>query len=167
MNLDHIFETLNNRRVAYLLVGGMNFLLRHTPVLTYDVDLWLEDTPENLRCCEEALCELEAEWGASEVDWGPIADKASGWLANQTVFCLTSPHGAIDVFRSMKGLGLWSESRADAISQTTAGGVHFFGLSDEDMLRCQMALPESSRKVQRVRVLKQALDRIDGDTPDG
>ena len=39
MNVDHILETLNGHQVVYLLIGGMNFLLRHTPVLTYDVDV--------------------------------------------------------------------------------------------------------------------------------
>ena len=33
MNVDHILKTLNAHEVAYLLIGGMNFLLRHAPVL--------------------------------------------------------------------------------------------------------------------------------------
>ena len=93
MNVDQILKTLNAHQVAYILIGGMNFLLRHAPVLTYDVDLWIEDTPENLRRCEQALAELQAQWGPSEKDWGPVAGKASGWLGSQPVFCLTSPHG--------------------------------------------------------------------------
>jgi hypothetical protein len=40
MNIDRILETFNRRDVSYLLIGDMNFLLRHAPVLTYDVDLW-------------------------------------------------------------------------------------------------------------------------------
>jgi hypothetical protein len=62
MNVDRILETFNRQQVAYLLIGGMNFLLGHKPVLTYDVDLWVEDTEENLRRCEAALAELDAEW---------------------------------------------------------------------------------------------------------
>ena len=99
MNVDHILETLNGHQVAYILIGGMNFLLRHTPVLTYDVDLWIDDTPENLDRCEKALGELQAEWGATDNDWGPVSSKTPGWLGSQAVFCLTSPHGAVDIFR--------------------------------------------------------------------
>lgn len=157
MNIDQILKTLNDHEVAYVLIGGMNFLLRHAPVLTYDVDLWIEDTPENLRRCEKALGELQAQWGASDDDWGPAADKPAGWLHRQSVFCLTSPYGSIDVFRTVKGLGPWAQSRARAKTSETAGGVRFVGLSDEDMLKSQMALPEAERNPQRIRALKRAL----------
>jgi hypothetical protein len=52
MTVDQILETFNRRQAGYLLIGGMNFLLRHQPVLTFDVDLWVADTPENLRRTE-------------------------------------------------------------------------------------------------------------------
>lgn len=54
MNVDHILATFSKHNVASILIGGMNFLLRHAPVLTYDVDLWIEDTPENLDRCARA-----------------------------------------------------------------------------------------------------------------
>ena len=47
MNVDRILETFNRHEVAWLLIGGMNFLLRHKPVLTFDVDLWVDDTVQN------------------------------------------------------------------------------------------------------------------------
>ena len=34
MNIDHILQMFNASEVEYLLIGGMNFLLRHEPVLT-------------------------------------------------------------------------------------------------------------------------------------
>ena len=46
MNVDQILETFNRGGVAYILIGGMSFLLRRAPVLTYDVDVWIEDTLE-------------------------------------------------------------------------------------------------------------------------
>jgi hypothetical protein len=161
MNVDHILKTLNTHEVAYLLIGGMNFLLRHAPVLTYDVDLWIEDTPENLHRCERALGVLQAQWGATDKDWGPVADKPPGWLGRQPLFCLTSPYGSIDVFRMVKGLGSWAASRAEAQASETAGGVPFVGLSDEDMLKSQMALPETERNQRRIRMLRIALGQVD------
>jgi hypothetical protein len=159
MNIDRILETFHRHRVAYLLIGGMNFLLRHEPVLTYDVDLWIDDTRQNRDRCEKALAELGAQWGTSDQDWGPVAQKTSAWIARHSVFCLNSPMGAIDIFRSVHGLSSWADCFARAERGTTGAGTPFLALSDADMLQCQMALPEQERKQERIRVLKQSLTK--------
>ena len=41
----------------------------------------------------------------------------------------------------------------------TGGGEGFWGLSDEDMIRCQSALPEPERDEERVRILTEGLRR--------
>lgn len=101
MNIDLILGTFNRHGVDYLLLGGMNFFLRHQQVLTFDIDLWIEDVPANLRRCEAALAALDAEWGITDADWGLVAQKPAGWLDRQHVYSLHSPHGAIDIFRSV------------------------------------------------------------------
>jgi hypothetical protein len=158
MNVDHILRTFGDCGVEYLLIGGMNFLLRHEPVLTYDIDFWIHDAPENLTRCDTALQILGAAWGATEAEWRPVASQP-GWLERQEVFCLTSPHGAIDVFRAVKGLSSWSECHARAEAGLTAGGVAYRGLCDEDMLACQLALPPEDRRQSRVEALKRVIDR--------
>ena len=75
MNPERILDVFNHHGVKYLLIGGMNMLLRHGGSLTYDIDLWIEDTQENRLHCHQALIELEAAWGTSDADWGPIAQK--------------------------------------------------------------------------------------------
>ncbi|MHB1035676.1 MAG: hypothetical protein ACYC35_12425 [Pirellulales bacterium] len=157
MNVDRILEMLNRREVAYLLIGGMNFLLRHAPVLTFDIDLWIADTAENLDRCERALGELDAQWGPTEQDWGPVAGQPAGWLRRQGVYCLTSRHGAIDIFRAVKGLDSWEVCRARAEPGATSAGTAFLALADEDMLRCQLALPEAERRLDRIRALREKL----------
>jgi hypothetical protein len=135
----------------------MNFLLRHSPILTYDVDLWIEDTPQNLDRCEHALTLLEGEWGSSQEDWGPVAAKAHGWLRGQAVYCLISPHGAIDIFRAVQGLPSWSDCYAKARHEKTSAGVAYPGLSDEDMLACQLALAPAERNQGRIEILRASL----------
>jgi hypothetical protein len=157
MNIDKILETFNRHEVDYLLIGGVNFLLRHSPVLTYDVDLWIDDTAPNRDRCEKSLAELQAEWGTSDPDWGPVAQKRRGWISRQGVFCLTSHFGAIDIFRTVKGLASWTDCRARSQPGSTAAGVSYFALSDADMLQCQLALPAGERNQERIRVLKQSL----------
>lgn len=157
MNVDQILETMNAHGVAYLLIGGMNFLLRHEPVLTYDVDLWIQDTADNRRRCSHALAALEGAWGPTEAEWKPVAQLPDGWLERQSMFALTTAHGALDVFRSLPGLDDWTAAFQAAYVGRTAGGAAFHGLSDADMLRCQEALDESDRKPERIRSLRRAL----------
>lgn len=158
MNVDLILATLNRHAVDYLLIGGMNFLLRHQPVLTFDVDVWIDDTEANRARCEAALGELGAEWGRTDAEWGPVVSRAPGWLAQQGVFSVNSAAGPIDIFRSVEGLASWRQSQAAAVAARTQQGTPYFGLSDEDMLKCQLALDESARKQDRVRYLQKLLE---------
>ena len=157
MNVDAILAAMNEREVRYLLIGGMNFMLRHRPLLTFDVDFWIEDSRENRNRCEQALDDLDAEWGSTEENWAPVGRLPEDWLSNQSVYCLNSPHGAIDIMRSVKGLGDWQKSWEKGIEEATQAGTPYRGLSDRDMLLCQLALEEQYRKSERVRILQEFL----------
>ncbi|MDR1304671.1 MAG: hypothetical protein LBK76_05550 [Verrucomicrobiales bacterium] len=157
MDIDRIFHTLNRHEVDWLLVGGMNFLLRHQPALTFDTDIWVRDEDENLRRLNLALRELGAEWGAIESAWQPVPEPHD-WLKQQSVYCLTTTAGALDVFRAIKGLeGRYDACRAAADTRATADGERYLSLSDADMLACQLALPAAARKLDRVRYLQNIL----------
>jgi hypothetical protein len=157
MNVDRILDTFNQHRVRYLLIGGMNFLLRHEPTLTYDVDIWIEDNEDNRGRCESALTDLQAEWGPTDDTWQRVAEFDSNWLEAKAVFCLMSPYGAIDIFRSVRGLDDWQLCWDRAVDESTQAGISFRGLSDDDMLRCQLALAEGERKQSRIRALETAI----------
>jgi len=157
MNVDEILNALNVEQVDYLLIGGMNFLIRHLPELTFDVDIWLRDEEQNLSRANQALRRLGAEWGRTEKAWAPVP-KDWKWLQSQNVFCLTTSQGALDIFRDVRGLeGRYSECKARGILTKTAAGISFSGLSDEDMLTCQEALPPKERKTRRMEVLREAI----------
>jgi hypothetical protein len=159
VNVDEILRSLGDHQVDYLLIGGMNFLIQHLPELTFDVDIWVRDDDENLSQLNRALQQLGAQWGRTEAEWRPVPD-APGWLSGQTVFCLTTEHGALDIFREVRGLeGRYAECKARACSTRTAAGIPFWGLSDGDMLICQEALPPGERKQRRIEVLRQAIQR--------
>jgi len=155
MNIDCILDTFKRHDVEFILLGGMNFLLRHEPVVTFDIDFWINDTPENRSRCEKALIDLDVSWGATDKEWGKATQLKQGWLSRQAMFCLMSPHGAIDIFRCIKGLDDWTECAAKAVHGKTAGGADYLGLSDADMLKCQYALDENQRKPDRIRILEE------------
>ena len=157
MNVDTMLTAMNQNDVSYLLIGGMNFMLRHRPMLTYDVDFWIEDTTNNRRKCELALVNLDAEWGSTEENWTLVKEIPPGWLDKQAIYCLNSPHGAIDIMRAVEGLENWQASWQSSIQEQTKAGTPYRGLSDEDMLKCQLALAEPQRKHERVRILRQIL----------
>jgi hypothetical protein len=159
MNIDHIIRTFNENEVKYMLIGGMHFLLRHKPLLTFDIDFWVEDKSKNLLRCEKALVSLEAEWGANDKDWGPVAKKTSGWLKTQPVYCLTSPFGAIDIFLNVTGLESWLACNTRAVEGKTTGGIPYRGISDEDSLRSQYALDKKDQRCERISVLKVAIKK--------
>lgn len=159
MNVDEMLRALGDHQVDYLLIGGMNFLIRHLPELTFDVDIWVRDEPANLAKLNGALCRLGAEWGPTEAQWRPVPEDWH-WLQRQMVFCLTTAQGALDIFRQVRGLeGRYEECKARSLSTSTAAGVAFTSLSDEDMLACQEALPTAERKTHRMEVLREAIRR--------
>lgn len=148
---------MNRHGVRYMLIGGMNFALRHQPVTTFDVDLWIEDGEENRRRCELAMAELHATWGITEDAWQPVAQLPSGWLDSQQVYCTLSPSAAIDIFRSVRGLSDWQNCAARGIEMTTSNGTRYLALSDRDMLDCQLALDEGQRNKSRIDFLRTAI----------
>jgi len=158
MNVDAILESFHRHEVDAILIGGMNFLLRHEPVLTFDVDFWVNDTDENLAHVATALRNLGAEWGKDEKTWGPLPS-GHGWLRTQNVFCLTTRHGAVDIFRSVEGLdGQYAACKARSTVERSEGGISYRSLSDQDMLACQLALPENLRRLDRTNYLKNLLE---------
>jgi hypothetical protein len=159
MNVDMILNTFNKHKAEYILIGGMNFLLRHKPILTYDIDLWVRDTDKYLKKCEKALSALKVEWGRSDNDWGPVKKKKQGWLSAQDVFCMTSAYGAIDIFRCPVGLESWALCYKRSYKGVTGKDVHFRGLSDADMLKSQYALEKKYRDKKRIELLERSAQK--------
>lgn len=158
MDVDRILKTLNDHQVDYLLIGGINFLLHHQPVLTYDVDIWVADIDLNLQNLNAALIELEAAWGPSEKDWKPVPKKFT-WLKQQGCFCLTTEAGALDIFRDVLGLeGHYDECSKSARCGKTATGISYRGLSDNHMLLAEEALDLSHRRADRINILRRAIE---------
>jgi hypothetical protein len=157
VNVDQILQALNCVGVDYLLIGGMNFLLRHLPELTFDVDIWVRDDDKNLERLNGAIRSLDAQWGPTEREWAPVSVDWH-WLKTQQLFCLTTKFGALDIFRDVAGLeNQYDQCKLRAITGTTTTGVAYNGLSDEDMLTSQEILPPKEQKPKRIEVLRAAV----------
>lgn len=161
MDVDRVLEAFNRHQAEVILIGGMNFFLSHQPVTTFDVDLWMEDSPANHLSVHNSLVDLQAEVSFSPQgdDWTRVADlPAPGWLARSPVFCLTTPHGAVDMFRFVPGLEAgYAVLREECPVRHTPTGIRFRSLSDRLMIRCQESLPEPARRLDRIRALQRAI----------
>lgn len=157
MDVDRILSTFNAHRVDYILIGGMNFFLNHAPVATFDVDLWIDDGPDNRTGCHEALAALEAEvcLEPKGVIWQKVADlDGPRWLEQQAVHYLFSPAGPIDVFRFVPGLEAGFRAlKGSCPERATPAGVPYRSLNDALMIQCQLALDKPVRKLDRLRAL--------------
>ncbi len=148
-----VFRVLNENAVHYLLIGGLNYFLRHKPVSTQDIDVFVEPSRDNLSRCETALSALHAQWGRDDADWKLTSEKPGGWLSGQAVFCLLTPQAPLDIFLSVPGISSFAEADANAASIITNDGTKVRCISTEHLLACQLALPESLRRLDRVRHL--------------
>lgn len=159
LKIDDILSTLNDAGVDYILLGGVNFLLNHEFISTEDIDVWIRDGHDNHSKVTTAAQAMDATWGASEADWKPVPDDPK-WLNRQSVFCLVTKYGAVDIFRNVLGLeDGYDACKARAQKRTTPLNVSYWSLSDEDMLRCQLALTDRDRKLDRIRKLQEAIAR--------
>jgi len=157
MDVDRILSAFNDEHADYILIGGMNFFLNHAPVVTFDIDLWISDVPSNIDATHRALASLNAEasFDRKGDDWRRVSELGgSGWIRRQGVHCLNSPHGPIDIFLSVPGLGSeFTVLKPACPIRKTPGGVAYRSLNDDGMIRCQLALPAGIRKLDRLRAL--------------
>ena len=157
MKVDNILSTFNEAGADYILIGGMNFFFKHEQVLTWDVDFWIAGGDANLAVVHRALTHLQAEVSLDRKgeQWRAVAELPSGeWLKRQAVHCLHSPHGPIDIFLHVPGLEDGFETlKVRCGLARTPSGVAYRSLSDELMIRCQLALPPQVRKLDRLRAL--------------
>jgi hypothetical protein len=156
LNFREIFRRLNEENARWPLAGGMNVFLQHGHDLTQDVDIFIEATSANFAAVNRALRRMNAAWGATSDNWKPVPEDPN-WLARQSVICMTTQLGFLDIFTSLPGIDetydqVWRRAFIGDIS-----GVAFRGLCNADMLACQKALPENERKLDRIRLLERTL----------
>ena len=157
LDYERVFRVMNDCDVEFLLIGGLNYYLLHRPVSTQDIDLFINDSVENRSRCESALAELDALWGRTDDDWGPVDKKTPGWLNSQRVYCLLTTAGPVDIFRSVPGVDSFSRALKDSKEVIVGTGTTVRLIGPKDLLACQMAIPEHARRLDRVNHLREVL----------
>jgi len=100
-----ILRTLFRFQVKYLIVGGIAVNLHGVPRMTYDLDLLIEMTQDNLVRALNALQELDFKprLPVSFADMSDI-EKITGWVSGRNLMALSflpgSGHQVIDIILS-------------------------------------------------------------------
>ncbi len=158
LDFQRLFRILNENGVRFILIGGMNYFLRFRPVTTQDIDVWISPAMQNIQRCEKAMVAIEAQWGRTDDDWGAVSNKPTGWLLSQSVFCLLTDCGLVDVFTSVAGLPDFETCWDRGAMMLTGQETTFRSLAAMDMLACQLAIPEENRRHERVAHLRRILE---------
>ena len=133
MDIEHILRTLNEQSVEYIVIGGKSLLPTTPSPLACDVGVLINDTPANRTELNFALQELGCQWGPTADTWKPVSDDPV-WLERQPVYCLTCPHGSLDIFRAIKGLeDGYDACKSRASIRSMQDGEMYYSLSDEDV----------------------------------
>lgn len=154
--LQDVFRSFDHHDVRYVVIGGVASVLHGVPRATFDLDILIEDTPENAKRLLRAL--LDAGLGTASLT------SAEDVLSNEiTVF---EDRVRIDVQTSTPGIvfeKVWPRRQT-----VTYQGQSFFVLSREDLIASKRA---SGRDVdlEDVRLLELAEDggSEPNDAPDG
>ncbi len=106
-------ESLNDKGVRYLVVGGYAVALHGHPRYTKDIDIWIELTPENAKQAVKAL---------HQFGFGSLGLTPEDFLAPSQVIQLGYPPNRIDLLTSLKGVDF--ESCYPARTTITIDGVN-------------------------------------------
>jgi hypothetical protein len=153
--LQDVFRCFDHHDVRYVIIGGIASVLHGVPRATFDLDILIEDTPENARSLLRAL--LEAGLGTASLT---SPDEV---LSNEiTVF---EDRVRIDVQTSTPGISfedVWPRRQT-----VTYQGQSFFVLSRQDLIASKRAAGRDV-DLEDVRLLELAERGDEGlnDAPD-
>jgi hypothetical protein len=139
--LQGVFSSFNSHNVHYVIIGGIAAVLHGVPRATFDLDVLIEATPENVDRLLKAL--KQAGFGTAD-----LVD-AKTLLANEiTVF---SDRVRIDVQTFTPGLSFrdaWKNKETMSF-----GGQDFFVVSRSDLIAAKRASGRP-RDLEDVRILE-------------
>lgn len=151
--LVEILKVLARHEVEFVLVGGVAAIIEGAPVSTFDLDVVVSKTAENLRRLLPALQEIDARYlDPADRHIVPDADK----LATFKIHRLVTTLGALDVMETI-GAGL---SYADLLSDTRVvevAGANIRTLGLETIIRSK---EQANREKDRatLHVLRRTLE---------
>jgi plasmid maintenance system antidote protein VapI len=142
-DFEDLLAVFQERHVRYLIVGGLAFIFHAKPRYTKDMDLWVENTPENIARANQALVEFGSPTLLHDNDPAQIVQ--IGVAPNR-----------IDILVDVPPI-----SFADAWNkriESPYGGSQAYWIDLESLWQIKQAI-DQPRHQEDARVLRQLLDQ--------
>ena len=127
-NATRLFAALEQYNVCYLVIGGFAATIFGVPRFTYDVDIFVENTPENIDALLTALVELGSDLAAIAKGMNPTF---------VTLVEFDDLPVKTDVFVNVPGIG-WEVAWANRVSQSYQG-QRFYTVARADLIKAKRA----------------------------
>lgn len=139
----HLFRSLNDHHVEYLLIGGALAIAYGVPRLTKDVDIFLNPTRENAERCLQAL--RSCGFGTVELTNADALCKTEVTIFRDIV--------RLDVLTHVKGIEFASAWRNKVF--LALRGVHIPAISITDLIKTKHAAARTT-DLEDIKVLEMA-----------
>jgi hypothetical protein len=138
MQPEAIFQSLAERKVEYVLVGGLAATAHGASIVTLDTDVCFRQTPEN---CERLARSLEP-LGAEIFPVRSMAIPITGeLLQTHRIVHLRTRAGRLDVMATVPGLGTYDDIFPDA-TLIAIGDLQIPILSLDQLIQAKTALSQ-------------------------
>lgn len=152
-----IFKRLNEKRIKYIVVGGVAVNLYGIPKMTYDIDLILDLEDKNLKM----FLGLLREWGfkpklpVNIMDFAK-SEKRKTWIKNKNMkaFCLLNPEWAMSEIDVVISAPLDYEKASKNIKYITLHDVSIPTISIDDLIKMKQRTNRQQDKAD-IRYLRR------------
>jgi hypothetical protein len=153
MRSDAIFRALAERRVEYVLIGGLAAVAHGASLVTFDVDLCFRQESANCERLAVALVDLGAEIFPHRSEPIPITPEL---LATHRIVHLSTPAGRLDLVAEVPGLGRYEHLLPGAASLALAD-LAIPALSLDQLIQAKSALnqPKDREHLDQLLALKR------------
>lgn len=160
-----LLQRLAEKKIAYCVVGGVAVNLHGVPRMTYDVDLAVELSPQNLEAVEQALTELGLSCrqpislkNLADAEFrGEMRDKQ-----NMTAVTFTDPENPIREVDLLISTAIPFSQMIERAVGLDLDGVPVWVVSLEDLIASKNA-SERAQDQDDVKLLKQILSANEED----
>ena len=153
-------RTLRRHDVEFVLIGGFAANLHGSALITWDVDICYERSPDNMERLADALRDLDAELRG--VDESVPFQLDARTLAEGDAFTFTTRLGPLDLLGVPAGTNGFDDLRSAAIAMDL-GGYEVLVADIEDLIRMKRAAGRAKDfvAVEHLGALRDLIDGIE------